>query len=86
MQQLWGPHSCVRLTRWVVPGGLVSSACVCLQLTSFSITWNGEGDATAGTRQFASDIEFHTDVDEHGVELVSSPSELPRSDHNSSVF
>lgn len=43
-----------------------------LQTTGFCITWNGEGDATAGTRQAATDIEFHTDIDEEGVELVSA--------------
>lgn len=48
---------------------------MCLQLTSYCITWIGEGDATAGTRQFASDIEFFTDIDEQGVELVGGPSE-----------
>lgn len=41
-----------------------------MQMTGYCTTWNGEGDATAGTRQAASDIEFHTDIDEHGVELV----------------
>ncbi len=40
-------------------------------MTGYCITWNGEGDATAGTRQAATDIEFHTDIDEEGVELVS---------------
>ena len=41
-------------------------------MTGFCITWNGEGDATAGTRQAATDVEFHTDIDEEGIELVST--------------
>ncbi|BDA50611.1 Eukaryotic translation initiation factor 3 subunit L [Coccomyxa sp. Obi] len=47
------------------------SQLILLKTTGFCITWNGEGDATAGTRQAATDIEFHTDIDEEGVELVT---------------
>ena len=40
-------------------------------MTGFCTTWSGEGDAAAGTRQAATEIDFHTDIDEDGVELVS---------------
>ena len=40
-------------------------------MTGYCTTWNGEGDAAAGTRQAATEIDFHTDIDEDGVELVS---------------
>ena len=39
-------------------------------MTGYCTTWNGEGDAAAGTRQAATEIDFHTDIDEDGVELV----------------
>lgn len=42
-----------------------------VQMTGFCTTWSGEGDAAAGTRQAATEIDFHTDIDEDGVELVS---------------
>ena len=42
------------------------------QTTGYCTTWSGEGDAAAGTRQVATEIEFHTDIDEDGVELVSA--------------
>ena len=44
---------------------------VCVQMTGYCTTWSGEGDAAAGTRQAATEIDFHTDIDEDGVELVS---------------
>lgn len=47
-------------------------------MTGFCTTWNGEGDATAGVRMAATDIEFHTDIDENGVELVSRLGPLAR--------
>ena len=40
-------------------------------MTGYCTTWNGEGDAAAGSRQAATEIDFHTDIDEDGVELVS---------------
>jgi hypothetical protein len=40
------------------------------QMTGFCTTWSGEGDALAGTRVAASDIEFSIDIDESGTELV----------------
>ncbi len=43
---------------------------ICLQMTGYCTTWSGEGDAAAGTRQAATEIDFHTDIDEDGVELV----------------
>ena len=39
-------------------------------MTGFCTTWNGEGDALAGTRTAASDIEFSIDIDDSGTELV----------------
>ena len=45
--------------------------CCPVQMTGYCTTWNGEGDAAAGTRQAATEIDFHTDIDEDGVELVS---------------
>ena len=42
-----------------------------VQMTGYCTTWSGEGDAAAGTRQVATEIDFHTDIDEDGVELVS---------------
>ncbi len=45
--------------------------CCPVQMTGYCTAWNGEGDAAAGTRQAATEIDFHTDIDEDGVELVS---------------
>ncbi len=42
-----------------------------VQMTGYCTTWSGEGDAAAGTRQVATEIDFHTDIDEDGIELVS---------------
>lgn len=39
-------------------------------MTGYCTTWSGEGDAAAGTRQAATEIDFHTDIDEDGIELV----------------
>lgn len=50
-----------------------------VQMTGYCTTWNGEGDAAAGTRQIATEIEFHTDIDEDGVELVSAHAAHPSS-------
>ena len=42
-----------------------------VQMTGYCTTWSGEGDAASGSRQVATEIDFHTDIDEDGVELVS---------------
>ena len=48
------------------------------QMTGFCTTWSGEGDALAGTRVAASDIEFSIDIDESGTELVRRRNPAPR--------
>ena len=52
-----------------------------VQMTGYCTTWSGEGDAAAGTRQVATEIDFHTDIDEDGVELVS-----PHAPHHLAVL
>ncbi|CAL5229382.1 g12696 [Coccomyxa viridis] len=42
-----------------------------LKMTGYCTTWSGEGDAASGSRQVATEIDFHTDIDEDGVELVT---------------
>ena len=46
-------------------------------MTGYCTTWSGEGDATSGTRQAATEIDFHTDIDEDGEELVSARQHVP---------
>lgn len=60
---------------------------VCLQRTSQCKTWNGQGDAAAGSMQSAADVVVSTTKDDSSAELISVEEvNAPRSKSNEFIL
>ena len=67
--------------------GLDVMPLVCVQRTSQCKTWNGQGDAAAGSMQSAADVVVSTTKDSSNAELISVEDvNAPRSKSNEFIL